>query len=321
MATVFQKKLEAIFSGSWAVNSYCRRADELWDLRVGVQAGEHVDAAGERPDECLVIEALRDFEIFLLAREPVEVGQRLVDPAVLGVEHFLHLRVAEPCIATNDPIAALLGDLQCLRIIAVDVSVQQTGEDFVQRVVRHPNGLALFDAIEELRGKRAQVAVAEAGLALRESAHQGSAPLAQPLVAGAGVHQGARGEIVPYKVPADLRIRLFPAAQRRRRGGQAGVEAEGVQQSVHVERQQVPFVKLHGVLERAVEQAHVAKLEGKNLQGSFVRRHEQRIALAKNVAAQCVGRNQHHRQKEKNCVCKASQAAHGARFLHGLSGL
>ena len=54
------------------------------------------------------------------------------------------------------------------------------------------------------------------------------------------------------------------------RRGQARVEAERVQQPVHVERQQILLVQVLRVLERPVEQAHVAQRKRLRLQRDLV---------------------------------------------------
>ena len=73
------------------------------------------------------------------------------------------------------------------------------------------------------------------------------------------------------EMPPHLALRLFPPAQRLGRGGQAGVDAEGVQQPVRVEAQQVLVVEFLGVLERAVQQADLRQGERFDLQGDFRR--------------------------------------------------
>src|SRR5262249_30858288 len=72
-----------------------RGPDQFGDLAVAVLSGKNVLVALERVGELVMLEAIREIEPPLVARVDVEVGQHLVHAAVLGVEHFGNLHVAE----------------------------------------------------------------------------------------------------------------------------------------------------------------------------------------------------------------------------------
>ena len=237
-------------------------AEDLGKLRVGVQPGELVLAPRERIEHGVVVEPLRELQVLLLAGHGGQLGQHVVHAAVLVAEHLLHLLVAELVGPRLDPVARLLQDLQRLLVAAQHVHVQQAGVDLVQRVPGRPDLLARLDAVDELLGIRAQVAAGELGLAPGQPGHDGVGPLLEPLVAGAGEHHGAGGQVMAEAVSAHLALGLLPSTQRLGLRRQPGVETEGVQQPVGLQRQQVLAVQLHGVLKRPVQQPHLVQLEG-----------------------------------------------------------
>jgi hypothetical protein len=83
------------------------------------------------------------------------------------------------------------------------------------------------------------------------------------LVAGRGIHERGRGEVVAERVAvgADVLpcLHRFPAAVDRRLGLEAGVDAEVVEHPVGPELQQVVFVALLGLEERPGEQPDVCE--------------------------------------------------------------
>src|ERR1035437_2876440 len=100
-------------------------------------------------------------------------------------------------------------------------------------------------------------------LALRQFADDVIRALLEHGVAGAGIHQRQRREIMAETVAAQLAFRLLPAAERLRARRQADVHPEGVQQPVGIETQQISLIPQHRIAERPVEQAHVR--QGKRL--------------------------------------------------------
>ena len=200
-----------------------------------------------------------------VAGDGEEVGQDLVHAAELGLERRLALLLAQPVHAELDPAGHLDQHVEGLRVAAQLVHVEQAGHDLVERVVGRPHALALLQPVEELLGKRGQItrvgarrqSLLDLGQ-LRD--HRVGAGL-EARVAGRRVHQGARGQEVTDTVSAQLDVGCFPAAERRGRGGQPGVEAERVQEPVEVQAQQELLVPEHGVAERSVQQAHLGERE------------------------------------------------------------
>ena len=203
-----------------------------------------------------------------VAGRHVELGQDLLHPAELGLEHGLPLRVGEPLRAERDPRGHVLHGLERRRVAGHPVHVEEARHDLVQGVVGRPDALARLHAVDELLGEGGQVARAHAPRRQRplDLAQLGDEPEGaglQPLVAGRLVHQRAGGQVVAEAVAAQLDARRLPAAVGLRRGRQARVEAERVEEPVRVEAQQVGEAPLLRVAERPVEDPHVAK--GKRL--------------------------------------------------------
>ena len=72
-----------------------RGADHLRDVGVAVQALQLVAPLGQRREEALVVEAVREPAIALVSGDGGEVVEHLVHPAVLALEDALHLVVAQ----------------------------------------------------------------------------------------------------------------------------------------------------------------------------------------------------------------------------------
>ena len=66
----------------------------------------------------MVIEAQREFQVFLVAGDAVEVGEDLVHAAVLTIEHRLHLFVGELAHAGIHPADGLFQHLERLLVAA-----------------------------------------------------------------------------------------------------------------------------------------------------------------------------------------------------------
>ena len=197
----------------------------------------------------------------------VEVGEDVIHAAELGFEHRLLLLERQCIDPALHPVGLTLQHVERLPRAAVHVDVQQAGHDLVQRVVGRPDRLAGFDAIDELFGEGGKVADACALLGQRlldlgQLRHDRVGPGLEPRVAGAGIHQRQRRQVMADAVSAQLDVRRLPAAQRLRRRGQAGVDAEVVQQPIGIERQEVSLIAGHRIFERAVEQPHGFRREG-----------------------------------------------------------
>ena len=71
------------------------------------------------------------------------------------------------------------------------------------------------------------------------------------------------------EVTSQLALGVFPPTQRFGRGRNAGVDAEGVQQSIRVETEQILVIEFLGVFERAVQQADLRQGEWLGLENDF----------------------------------------------------
>jgi len=202
-----------------------RRTDELGYLCVGVQASEPVAAIGSRAEHGQVVETHGELQILRVARDGREVGQGLVDAAMLDVEHRLQLAVAPLVRAGFGPVRQFAGDVQRLPVVAVDVHVQQAGEHLVNLV---PERERRFAAGGERVGKGVQEAGRQLLLAGGEPGHDLVRPVADPLVSGAGIHLCAGGQIMPDELAARPMVGCHPAAIRCGVGRQAGAEPEHV---------------------------------------------------------------------------------------------
>ena len=119
-------------------------------------------------EEALVIEAVRKILVPITSRHRGEVVEHLIHAAILALEHAGHVLIAQRLRPAPRPTRHALKHIERLRVGCERMHVEQTGHDLVQRVERRPDRLAIAEAIEELLGKRAQVAVAKLLLTLRE---------------------------------------------------------------------------------------------------------------------------------------------------------
>ena len=78
-------------------------ADRLRDLGVRVQAVERVLADGEGVEDAPVVEQAGEPQVLGISRGDVELGEGLLHPAELGLEHRLPLRVAQALRAEPHP--------------------------------------------------------------------------------------------------------------------------------------------------------------------------------------------------------------------------
>ena len=241
-------------------------ADEFGNLSVGMEASELVLVRRRGIENAVMIEAQGGFEIFGVSRHRVQFGQRFIHAAVFFAEHDLHLLVGKPGVAGFDPVTEFSGHCQRLGVAGIFIHIEQAGENFVQGIIRRPNRTGLLHPVNEGFREGAEVTVGEPGLACGEAGDDRVAFVLELTVTGAGVHEGAGAEIMADKMPAQFAMGFFPAAERLGGGGQSGVDAEIVQQAVHVQREQVGAIQITGMLEGAVQQLHVAQRKGVELQ-------------------------------------------------------
>ncbi len=139
------------------------RADHLRDLGVGVQSGEPVLALRQRVEHPGVDEAFGDVEPAGVSGERVQIGQHVVHPAELGLQHPLHVLVAQPARARVDPLAHPQHHVEGLVVPGQPVLVDQPRHDLVQGVVGRPDARAGLQPVEEALRERRQIALAVTG--------------------------------------------------------------------------------------------------------------------------------------------------------------
>src|SRR5450631_1021402 len=194
-----------------------RRGDHLRNVRIYVQAFEFVAMGGERIEELLLVEALRAFEVVLLAGHRVEIAEDFAHASELGAEHALPVFVAEGLSIAIDPGRHFMDHLESLLVAAMLVHVQQTGHDLVDGVEGSPDLLTLAQSVEKLHGEGAQVATLQLGLAFSESGDHGGSVVLQVFISAGGIHQRARRKIVATGVvAAEFAVGGLPSSERLR---------------------------------------------------------------------------------------------------------
>ncbi len=134
-------------------------ADHVGDEGVDVEVFQLVAVQDQRVVVRVGVEALGEVEPGLFACDAIEVGERLVHTALLGVvEHLLHGVAVERVEAALGPAGHALGDLEGWAIVGVDIHIDQAGVDLVQGVPRGPDGLSRDDAVDLLFGVSAEIA-------------------------------------------------------------------------------------------------------------------------------------------------------------------
>ena len=240
------------------------------------QAGQIVLAGGQRIEQARVVEPLGRAQVALVPGQPVQVGQRLGDAAVLDIQDPLHVRVGEPAGPPPDPVAEPGRHLQGPGVPGQLMLIDQPGHDLVDHVVRRPDRQARFEPVEEGLREGRQVPVVEArravpGLAPGQLLHQVGALVRGGLVPGIGVGEGQPGHQVPGAVPADQGSRRLPAAARPGRRRQAVVQPEGVQQPVRIDEHEVVAVPRLVRAHRAVQQPDRGQRERRREPGGPIR--------------------------------------------------
>ena len=238
------------------------RAQDLGQVRVGVDARQVVVAQGERPQKRRLVEAMRERQVGGPVVDRVQIVQHVRHAAELVAHHVVELHVGQLVRAALEVVRHVLGDLQGLPVAAVLVHVHQAGHDLVDRVVGRPDRLAGLQAVEEDgAGRPTDICPPSACWHFASSATIAS-PLALSAASPVLRYIRAHGrEIVADKMAAQFAVRRLPAAERLARRGQAGVPAEVEQQPVGVQRVQVAPVRLLLGLLRPVQQRHLRQIE------------------------------------------------------------
>ena len=114
-------------------------ANNFRNLRVGVHACKTVLATQERFEYSHVRESLGKFHESLVTTDCCRVGKRLVESAVLAIEHALQLVVTEILGQLIHPVGQCYKHLLRLLAASEKVRVTKSGVDFVNIVERHPS--------------------------------------------------------------------------------------------------------------------------------------------------------------------------------------
>ena len=142
------------------VSSYSRATPMIlgiWVLACTLSSGSIPCASGSRIRRCSKRLGGRADNGVAGHRE--QVGEHLVHAAELRVERALLLLVGRAGPTLNvDPVGLLRQDFERLRVAGQEVRVQQPGHDLVNRVVGRPDALPRVHPVEELFGKRRQIA-------------------------------------------------------------------------------------------------------------------------------------------------------------------
>src|SRR5581483_5880003 len=166
-----------------------------------------------------------------------------------------HVLVAERPGVLAHPGRHLLRHVKGLLVAAMDIHVEQAGHDLVDGIEGRPDLLPLAEAVEELNGERAQIAALECILTFSQLRNYRGRLLAEILIAATGIHQGAGGKVMASGiVSTEFAVGSFPASERLCARGQAGVDAEGMQQAVWRQRVKILSVRFHRDLAWAISQ-------------------------------------------------------------------
>ena len=168
MHDVPEVRCRGVEPGAFGIGSVQHRCDmgmanDLRNVRVGVQAIELVHMVHERGDEPIAVENFRKFKVSQGVgipagqRQAVDFREGFVHAApflavaVIGAEHRLDLRGIE----TIDAPAVVVGhrdrDIERLLVAAMDVGVHQPGHDLVDGVKRHRCGTRIGFQRGEIR--------------------------------------------------------------------------------------------------------------------------------------------------------------------------
>ena len=227
--------------------------DDLGHLGVDMLARQLVALRSQRSEDALVVEALRQCQVILVASHGREPGHRVAHPSVLALQHLLKLRVAQLVGSGLGPVRELAGHLEGLLVAGQLEGVEQAGEGLVQDVPGDVSACQspLVDPkfpgkslVPHLRPHRSGVAVPMLGLRLRDFRNHVVDPPLQTrvLVADARRLQRERREIVSRHAPHHVLLLPTPVALPLHR--QAGPLMEGPEHAIGVKFAQVLQVDL-----------------------------------------------------------------------------
>ena len=162
----------AFFAGQFIAAG---RADDLGDMRVGVNSLQLIAMLGQGIKEHGLLEPPCQVQVFAFSRQGVEVPEHFIHAAEFSLQDSLHVLVADALLPMVDPTRHAFGHRQRLIVSAVDVHVQEACHDFVISVEGSPDLAPLAQAIEKFLRERAKVTVLVGLLAIGHCATNPSA--------------------------------------------------------------------------------------------------------------------------------------------------
>ena len=252
------------------------QADHLRYLRIGMQARQPVLPRGEGIEHRLVPDLLGHAQPARIAGQGIGFRISLVQPAMLGVQHLLHLRVVERLQHAGQIACQSQHDRHRPRIARQHMCVDQPGMDLVPRIERHPSAvqveppradvaapyllehdLAVDRLAVALHRGAAAIAVAVRSLDTRHFGQRMIQPRRHLTIARIPHHQRACGQPVAQRVAGNAH--RLPAAIDRLGCRQAGRLVEIVQQPLGIEGQQIAAVRLERVGKGRRLQPHITR--------------------------------------------------------------
>ena len=221
--TVCQKKRAARRYRSSPVSSAdALEADDLRDLRVGVQSVERVASLGERREQRLVAEAAGQREIRRVAGQRRDVGEHLVHAAVLGAQHALRTARRSSRASTSAVhSASRVSTSSAERLPACRCASRRPANTLCivyQGTPMNGRPATAFSSCAAPSGNAQTSPLRAAVWQALQLGHDVVDALLHPVVAGRRVHQRRGAEIVPERVAvaADVRPTAPPTPSRRR---------------------------------------------------------------------------------------------------------
>ncbi len=251
-------------------------ADHLRNVRVHVKPAQFVPALRERGDEILLVEAVAHFRPAIVVSGGGKIVKRLTHSAKFNPQNLLHAGFWLRSAPLVHPGSHAAGDFERLLVAGMEVHVEHARQDLVVGVEGRPNAPSLVQTVEELEGKRAQIAAAcQLVLTARELGDHFVAARFHLRISSRRGQQGARGQIVSRGMAAKLAAGRFPSAERLRGAGEAGVQAKRVQEPVRRDAHHVRAVVARGLLARASQEAHLRHGVRRNAQFGILPREDE----------------------------------------------
>ena len=190
-----------------------------------MKVGQLILPCLQRVQHFVVVNPLGDQKPTLVAGLCVQLGETLIQTAVLGVQHLLHLRLAQGVEHASEVLCQAIGYLQRRGIAPAPMHVKKPSEDLVHGVEGRPASI-------KIKAARTNVPAHHLGENLL-AVHDGSIfPLASECahIARSTGHLGASqlGHYVVRPLPASGIARLLVDPDQRRCVVAQRVAGEGV---------------------------------------------------------------------------------------------